>query len=393
MFKKISKKSKIVASIISVLLIFSLLAGIGLAKGHSERDTGPAPNKTATATFEEVKENQKAKETSKEETEQAAEESATEPADEVPPAETSTDSTTTKLSETVTKYVNISSLNVRNGAGTEFAVLTVVTLAQELTVTETSGTWSKVTINNQTGWVSSKYLSDTKPVVEASTPPSTASNQKVAAAASPSQPATQPTNNNAADGLKTVGSNSQLILVTTNGYNTSKATIQTFERDSNGKWNLVLNTNGYVGKYGLTRDMSEGGKKAPIGKFSIGTAFGQVGNPGTRLPWRNITGDDVWVDDPNSSLYNTWQSRSATQGQWNSAENMTHPLYKYGFLINYNTERIPNKGSAIFFHIGTSYTLGCTATSESNVISILKWLDPSKNPVIIQTPVQELGSF
>jgi hypothetical protein len=86
-------------------------------------------------------------------------------------------------------------------------------------------------------------------------------------------------------------------------------------------------------------------------------------------------------------------NRSATQGQWNSAENMTHPLYKYGFVINYNTERIPNKGSAIFFHIGTSYTLGCTATSESNVISILKWLDPSKNPVIIQTPIQELGSF
>lgn len=222
--------------------------------------------------------------------------------------------------------MNISSLNVRNGAGTEFPVLTVVTLAQELTVTETSGAWSKVTFNNQTGWVSSKYLSDAKPEVAASTPPPTASNQKVAAA-SPSQPATQLANNNAADGLKTVGSNSQLILVTTNGYNTSKATIQTFERDSSGKWNLVLNTNGYVGKYGLTRDMSEGGKKAPIGKFSIGTAFGQVGNPGTRLPWRNITADDVWVDDPNSSLYNTWQSRSATQGQWNSAKNMTHPLY------------------------------------------------------------------
>lgn len=51
--KKISKKSKVIASIISVLLIFSLLIGIGLAKGHSERDT----NKTATASFEKAKDN------------------------------------------------------------------------------------------------------------------------------------------------------------------------------------------------------------------------------------------------------------------------------------------------------------------------------------------------
>lgn len=111
------------------------------------------------------------------------------------------------------------------------------------------------------------------------------------------------------------------------------------------------------------------------------------------MPYRKITNDDVWVDDPESPLYNTWQSKKKTQGQWKSAEKMTHRLYTYGFVINYNIERIPHKGSAIFFHVGNMPTLGCVATSQSNCISILKWLNPSKKPVIIMTPSNKLNNY
>ncbi|MBC1504950.1 hypothetical protein [Listeria booriae] len=41
---------------------------------------------------------------------------------------------------------------------------------------------------------------------------------------------------NDAQRFKTVGANKQLILVTTPGYKSNKATIQTFERDSKGVW-------------------------------------------------------------------------------------------------------------------------------------------------------------
>ena len=56
-------------------------------------------------------------------------------------------------------------------------------------------------------------------------------------------------------------------------------------------------------------------------------------------------------------------------------------------------KRAPGKGSAIFFHVwsGAGHgTVGCTATSQNNVINILKWLNPSKNPVIIQGPMPEV---
>ena len=77
-----------------------------------------------------------------------------------------------------------------------------------------------------------------------------------------------------------------------------------------------------------------------------------------------------------------------------SAENMYIPQYNYGFVINYNTaNRIPGKGSAIFFHVWSGPgqgTAGCTATAQNNVISILNWLNPSKNPVIIEGPMSEV---
>lgn len=199
---------------------------------------------------------------------------------------------------------------------------------------------------------------------------------------------------NVADKLNTVSNNNQLILVTSKGYNTSKAKIETYERDAKGRWILRLSVSGHIGKNGFATDKTEGDGKSPVGKYSIGTAFGQKGDPGTKLSFRSITSDDVWVDDPNSQLYNTWQSRSKTSSQWNSAESMDHRLYTYGFVINYNKNPIVrNKGSAIFLHTGNSYTVGCTATSEANVISIMQWLDPKKNPVIIQTPEARLGSY
>ncbi|WP_160725111.1 SH3 domain-containing protein [Bacillus sp. USDA818B3_A] len=266
-----------------------------------------------------------------------------------------------QAASSVTKYVTATALNIRTGPGTTYKIVTTVKQNQAVTVSQTNGSWDKVTVAGKTGWASNQYL----------------------------------TTKNLAERLKTVGSNKQLILVTSNGYNTSYAEIRTFERNPLGKWVPVLTTTGHIGKYGFASaaNMREGGKKSPTGKYSIGTAFGRNINPGTKMPYRKITSDDVWVDDPTSKLYNTWQSRSRTQGQWKSAENMNIAAYTYGFVINYNTQRTPYKGSAIFFHIGSGYTLGCTATSQTNVVKILKWLDSKKNPVIIQTPIQELNKY
>jgi len=271
--------------------------------------------------------------------------------------------TTTPPAESTTYIVTASTLNVRSGAGTSYASIGSVTKGQKLSVVSKSGDWYKINYNGRTGYVSSDYV-------------------QVSATASPKL---------VVDSFKTLGNAQQVILVTADNYDTKSAKIQTFEK-VDGKWKQVLTANGVLGQKGFALSKKEGDMESPTGKYTIGTAFGRYENPGTKLPYRKITSNDVWVDDSKSSLYNTWQQKPAN-GRWASAENMDIPAYDYGFVINYNESRTPGKGSAIFFHVGTNYTAGCTATSKEQVVSILRWLNPEKKPVIIQSPVSELDKY
>lgn len=196
--------------------------------------------------------------------------------------------------------------------------------------------------------------------------------------------------------MKSIGKNRQLILVTATGYHTSHAKVQLFERNTAGKWKRKAIINAIIGRNGFAvpYQMREGGWKSPQGKFNITQSFGRYANPGTKLPYHRITADDVWVDNVHSPYYNTLQSIRATHEQ---SEKMNIPQYNYGFVINYNTtRRTPGKGSAIFFHIDDhryGYTAGCTAVSKSEVVRILKWINPAKRPIIIQAVTKRLGKY
>ena len=74
---------------------------------------------------------------------------------------------TTKVEESktvkeVTKYVTAESLNVREKAENDAKIINQLTVNTKVTVTETTGNWSKIKVNGKTGYVASKYLSDKK---------------------------------------------------------------------------------------------------------------------------------------------------------------------------------------------------------------------------------------
>ncbi|WP_157800180.1 L,D-transpeptidase family protein [Sporolactobacillus pectinivorans] len=195
------------------------------------------------------------------------------------------------------------------------------------------------------------------------------------------------------DQMKTIRENKQLILVTASGYHKDSVTVQTFNRGKNNKWQRVLITTGIIGKSGFTHSFSEWSEGSPVGKYTITQAFGRYKNPGTNLPYHRISKSDVWVDNVHSKYYNTLQNMYRVHQY---SEKMNIPQYDYGFVINYNTQRVRGKGSAVFFHIALGkykYTLGCTAVSEENVVRIMKWLNPKDKPVIIQTVQSELNKF
>lgn len=145
----------------------------------------------------------------------------------------------------------------------------------------------------------------------------------------------------------------------------------------------------------------EGDGRAPAGIFSLGPAFGYSRNPpaGCRLSYRAITERDHFVDDPKAKEYNQWVElpRGKTPKQlWRSAEKMLRPdrLYELGIVIQHNMNPIiPGRGSAIFFHVwrdASTPTIGCTAMAKRDLLNLIGWLDPAKNPLLIQAPTAEL---
>jgi len=174
---------------------------------------------------------------------------------------------------------------------------------------------------------------------------------------------------------------SQLIIVTADG---TYADIHFYSRSS-GQWTEVssLSCSGRVGRSGVSSHKQEGDGATPTGLYSIGSGFYIHSAPDTGLDLFQITQDTYWIDDPDSQFYN--QRIEGTENKdWDSAEHMIdYGTYRYGFVVDYNLTAEYNAGSAIFFHIGSSSTAGCIATSENMVLAYLAQLDKTQKPHIL----------
>lgn len=166
------------------------------------------------------------------------------------------------------------------------------------------------------------------------------------------------------------------------------ATITCLDLKRRSDWKPVAglrNLHGFLGRNGISADKRESDGCTPAGLFRLGGAFGTKPQPKTKMPWRQITPDSWWVDDPESPWYNQWIEVPNHDG-WASAEHLIDfpAEYAYAVVVLYNTDDIvPGKGSAIFLHCGDAPTSGCIAVKESDLLLILKWLDPEKHPDIL----------
>jgi D-alanyl-D-alanine dipeptidase len=206
----------------------------------------------------------------------------------------------------------------------------------------------------------------------------------------------------------------QLLLVVTPAWTSRNGVLTAFERDEDGTtWRqhgkevaVVVGQNGLGWGRGLSRvdDFSgpvkkEGDQRAPAGIFRLSSAFGYAPTDEARqikLPYVALTSQSEAIDDPDSRYYNQLVDRSEIPTpDWRSSEQMRRDddLYRWGIVVDHNTSAVPNAGSCIFLHIWrspTSTTNGCTAMAEPNLRSLLAWLDPKANPVLIQLPLEEL---
>ncbi len=194
--------------------------------------------------------------------------------------------------------------------------------------------------------------------------------------------------------LANVGNAKQVVIVTSSGWSTDVATLQTFQKDATG-WHAVFPAMAaHIGRDGFSADKHEGDLKTPAGSYGFGTMFGQRASPGVKFPYRVADSESVWVDDPSSAFYNTWQENAALSGEHLASAGFA-TSYAYAVDIAYNTNPIvPGKGSAIFLHVTTGGgTAGCVSIAQSNLLEILRWLDPAQSPVIVMGPTSVIRQY
>lgn len=190
----------------------------------------------------------------------------------------------------------------------------------------------------------------------------------------------------------TLGNATQVITVSARG---SYATVTAYQF-SRGSWRAVLRTTAArVGTNGVVAASvrRQGTYTTPGGTFTLTQSFGIKPDPGTAVPYHQVTSHDWWVEDNNSPYYN--QPRTDTQGGFdmalpesdvNGSEHLiTHTVpYQYAVVIDYNRwPAVAYKGAGIFLHVnGAGSTAGCVSVPLATMVALLRWLNPADHPRI-----------
>jgi len=198
----------------------------------------------------------------------------------------------------------------------------------------------------------------------------------------------------------------QVVLVVANRETSSEGRLWMLAReDSSSPWSSVagpvpvdLGRNGMAWGNGERmpappagfRLKREGDGCSPAGIFRIPFAFGYAPSaPGLRLKYVAVSATLAGVDDSASRYYNQLADSARVTPDWKHCETMLRKdgIYRWGAFVAYNPDNVPGGGSCIFMHIwhGPGYgTSGCTAMSEENLLRVLKWLDPAREPRLVQ---------
>ena len=175
----------------------------------------------------------------------------------------------------------------------------------------------------------------------------------------------------------------QIVLVEYQGGSSANVS---FHEKIDGVWTELYATSGYVGANGIGKTR-EGDKKTPTGTYNLTTPFGIKADPGSALPYTQVTKYHYWCGTSSSKYYNQLvDSRVTGRAATSSDEKLINytGYYNYCLFIDYNAEGVAHKGSCIFLHCtgGKSYTAGCVAIPEAAMKQAVKWVRDGAKIVI-----------
>lgn len=204
-----------------------------------------------------------------------------------------------------------------------------------------------------------------------------------------------------------VGNAEQVIVVTAPNWRSTEGTLHTFEK-ADGQWRVVQeNVRAQLGYGGMVRGTSrrQGTGTTPTGTYAVLSGFGRKADPGTQLDYVQVDRNDAWTYNPRvPRTYNIFQTVNRS---WKSYGNYVERLwnmgmqYNYVAVLDYNlpegplttrpdgvrvSQQPPNtsRGGGIFLHVDNGKkTAGCIAIDETVMRSVMRWLDPDKEPHIV----------
>jgi L,D-peptidoglycan transpeptidase YkuD (ErfK/YbiS/YcfS/YnhG family) len=187
----------------------------------------------------------------------------------------------------------------------------------------------------------------------------------------------------------------QLIVVTAPRASATAGTLTAEARPAPGaRWRRVRGPwPAELGRHGLSAHRREGDGTTPLGIFAIApTLYGNAPRPqGLRERYRRLSCGDWWDEDPASARYNRFVvvPCGVTPGFAAGSEALWTETVAYPYLAVIEFNAHPTRrgrhapGSGIFLHNWTDTpTAGCVAVHRSRLVSLLRWLAPSRHPVI-----------
>ena len=141
---------------------------------------------------------------------------------------------------------------------------------------------------------------------------------------------------------------------------------------------VLFVTDVIIGKNGIGKT-GEGDAKTPTGTLRPLSAFGIKPNPGTKMPYIDIT-PSTFACDEDCEYYNRIIDTAVVHHPCHGEEMYSYqPHYNYGIATDFNKECVYPNGSAIFIHVKgpKPYTGGCIAFDEDKMVEILLNCDMS----------------
>ena len=172
----------------------------------------------------------------------------------------------------------------------------------------------------------------------------------------------------------------QLIVVA--GVGKTTATISMHEKNSDGSWEQIVSSPGFIGLSGLG-PAREGSLYTPVGTFVIDKAFGIADDPGCKMDYIKVNDSHYWSGDIRDGMhYNELLNINdfPDLDKKNSEHLIDYWLpYQYCLNMGFNSKCIPNGGSAIFLHCFGArlpYTYGCVSVPHEIMKIIMQNVKP-----------------